>query len=198
MAIFLASLAGIPPLAGWIGKFTAFKAVIGAGTTWAYLLAVIAAVNSVIAFGYYGNVMREMWMKPAPDGDETPIKPPTSLWAALGITGVATVVLGVLPGLVMRFGDLQSLTGAFGRYALPRRCCASTSSSTSRSTDPRASTPPAVAPAAAATSSPRRRSGRCSAPCWRVPSTHGGQRPAVPNRSPSSTQGPARARSPER
>ena len=64
MTIFLASLAGIPPLGGWIGKFTAFRAALDAGNGWGYTIAVIGAVNSAIAFGYYGNLMREMWMKP--------------------------------------------------------------------------------------------------------------------------------------
>lgn len=114
MTLFLASLAGIPPLGGWIAKFAAFKAVLSAETGWAYTLAVIAAVNSVIAFGYYGNVLREMWMKPAPDGDTSPIRTPGSLGAALGICAVATVVLGVLPNAVLRFGDLSILTGAVG------------------------------------------------------------------------------------
>jgi NADH-quinone oxidoreductase subunit N len=112
MTVFMASLAGIPPLGGWIAKFTAFKAVISAETGWAYALAVVGAVNSVIAFGYYGNVMREIWMKPVPDGDTTPIRTPSSLVAALAICTAATIVLGVLPGAVLRFGDLSSFTGA--------------------------------------------------------------------------------------
>jgi NADH-quinone oxidoreductase subunit N len=115
MTIFLASLAGIPPLGGWIAKFGAFRAVLEAGNGWAYAIAVIGAVNSVVAFGYYGNVMREVWMKPTPHGETTAIRTPSSLTAALVITGVATLVLGVLPGTVMRFGDLSDLVGAFGR-----------------------------------------------------------------------------------
>jgi NADH-quinone oxidoreductase subunit N len=115
MTIFLASLAGIPPLAGWIGKFSSFKAVLDAGTGWAYVLAVIAAINTVIAFGYYGGLMRTMWMRPAPEGDTRPIRVPAALGAALVITGIATIALGVLPGLVTRFGDLSDLTGALGR-----------------------------------------------------------------------------------
>ena len=115
MTIFLASLAGIPPLGGWIAKFGAFRAVLEAGNGWAYAIAVIGAVNSVVAFGYYGNVMREVWMKPTPHGETTAIRTPSSLTAALVITGVATLVLGVLPGTVMRFGDLTDLVGAFGR-----------------------------------------------------------------------------------
>ena len=112
--IFLASLAGIPPLGGWIGKFAAFQALLTDATPWAYVLAVIGAVNSVIAFGYYGNVMREIWMRPAPHGDTTPVVTPSSLQIALGITAVATLVFGVLPGIALHFGDVADIVGALG------------------------------------------------------------------------------------
>ena len=115
MTIFLASLAGIPPLGGWIAKFTAFRAVLEAGGGWGYSIAVIGAVNSVIAFGYYGSIMREIWMKPAPNGETSAVKTPSSLIAAMVITTTGTIVFGVLPGVVLRFGDLADLTGAFGR-----------------------------------------------------------------------------------
>ena len=115
MTIFLASLAGIPPLGGWIAKFTAFRAVLEAGGGWGYGIAVIGAINSVIAFGYYGSIMREIWMKPAPNGETSAVKTPSSLIAAMVITTAGTIVFGVLPGLVLRFGDLAYLTGAFGR-----------------------------------------------------------------------------------
>ncbi|MDQ3543502.1 MAG: NADH-quinone oxidoreductase subunit N [Actinomycetota bacterium] len=114
MTIFLASLAGVPPLGGWIAKFNVFRAVIDAENGWAYTLAVIGAVNTAIAAAYYIRLMREMWMNEPPDGDVRPVATPQPVMAALAITGVGTVVLGVLPGLVMRFADLEDLTGAFG------------------------------------------------------------------------------------
>lgn len=116
MTFFMASLAGVPPLAGWVGKLAAFKAVLSAGTSWANLLALVAAVNAVISFGYYGNVLKEMWMKPVPDDVMTGrMKTPSSLNVALGICAVGTVLFGVLPGIVFRFGDLSTITGALAK-----------------------------------------------------------------------------------
>ncbi|MEO8163067.1 MAG: proton-conducting transporter membrane subunit, partial [Ilumatobacteraceae bacterium] len=112
--IFLASLAGIPPLGGWIAKFVAFQSLISSGSNWGYSLAVIGAVNSVIAFGYYGNVMREIWMREVPDGDVSPIRTHGSLALALGITTVATLAFGIIPGVALHFGDIARITGAFG------------------------------------------------------------------------------------
>jgi NADH-quinone oxidoreductase subunit N len=95
MSVFLFSLAGIPPLGGWLAKFVAFRAVVDADTPWAYVLAVVMAVNSVIALAYYANVAKEIWMNQAPDGDHTPVRVPVSLRAALAITAVLTLAFGV-------------------------------------------------------------------------------------------------------
>jgi len=114
MTIFLASLTGIPPFGIWIAKFTAFRAVLDAGSGTGYALAVIAAVNTVIAAAYYMRVLREIWMKPVPDGDMAPVEVPAPIWAALGICGVGTMVLGLFPSIVLRFADLQDLSGALG------------------------------------------------------------------------------------
>ncbi len=113
MTAFLASLAGIPPLGGWYAKFGVFNAVLTARSGWGYSIAVIGAVNAVIATAYYVTIMREMWMKPAIDGDVTPVRIPGSIKAALAITGIATLVLGVLPGFTA-YGGITELAGAFG------------------------------------------------------------------------------------
>jgi NADH-quinone oxidoreductase subunit N len=113
MTVFLASLAGIPPFGGWYAKFGVFNAVLSARSGWGYSIAVIGAVNAVIATAYYVTIMREMWMKPATDGDITPVRVPASIKAALAITGVATLLLGVLPGIVGHSG-ITGLAGAFG------------------------------------------------------------------------------------
>ncbi len=115
MTLFMASLAGIPPLGGWIAKFVAFQSLLSSQSSWAYGLALIGAVNSVIAFGYYGNVMREIWMRPVPDGDITQIKIPGSLTLALGITSVATLVFGIFPAIGLHFADLAEIAGALSR-----------------------------------------------------------------------------------
>jgi NADH-quinone oxidoreductase subunit N len=113
MTIFFASLAGIPPLGGWFAKFNAFKAVLDAGSTSAYVLAGIAAVNTVIAAAYYMRVLRVVWMDEAPDGDTSPVDTPAPVAAALAITVVGTLVVGVLPNIVARVGAVDALTGAF-------------------------------------------------------------------------------------
>jgi NADH-quinone oxidoreductase subunit N len=116
MTLFLASLAGIPPLGGWYAKFGAFSAVLKAGGGWGYTIAIIGAVNAVVATAYYIQVMREMWMKPVPEGaNVAAVKVPFSLQAALTICGVATLGFGVVPGVIGKIGKLSDLYGALGR-----------------------------------------------------------------------------------
>jgi NADH-quinone oxidoreductase subunit N len=110
MTVFIASLTGIPPLGIWIAKFTAFRALLDAGDGIGYTLAIIAAVNTVVSAAYYMKVLREIWMKPVPDGDTTRIDVPQPVTVALGICVAGTVVLGLVPSLVLRFADLVDLT----------------------------------------------------------------------------------------
>jgi NADH-quinone oxidoreductase subunit N len=113
LSLFLFSLAGIPPLGGWLAKFVVFRSLADAGTASAYVMGAIVAVNSVIALYYYANVAREMWMKPVPDGDRTPVVLPFSIGAALAITIVPTFAFGV-SNLATRLGDQATLLLAGG------------------------------------------------------------------------------------
>ena len=71
----------------------------------------VVGVNSVIALYYYANVARQMWMKPVPDGDRTPVRVPVSLGAALALSVVVTIAFGV-SNLATRFGDLAAFLPA--------------------------------------------------------------------------------------
>jgi NADH-quinone oxidoreductase subunit N len=110
MTIFLASLAGIPPLAGWVAKLGVFRAVLAEGGWFGGTLAVVGAINSVVALAYYARLMRVMWVEEAPDGDTSAIPVPQPLVAALGLTVAATIVIGVVPQIVLRYGDLGTFT----------------------------------------------------------------------------------------
>jgi NADH-quinone oxidoreductase subunit N len=108
MTMFLFSLAGIPPLGGWLAKFVVFRSLLEPDVTaWGVALAVIVGVNSVIALYYYANVARTMWMDPVPDGDTTPVRVPFSLGAALAVSITMTIAFGV-SNLATRFGDLAT------------------------------------------------------------------------------------------
>ncbi|MGK2929852.1 MAG: NADH-quinone oxidoreductase subunit N [Acidimicrobiales bacterium] len=104
LSLFLFSLAGIPPFGGWLAKFVVFRTLADANTASGYVLGVVVAVNSVIALYYYANVAREMWMRPVPDEDRTPIAVPFAIQAAIGLTVIATVAFGV-SDLATRLGD---------------------------------------------------------------------------------------------
>lgn len=104
LSLFLFSLAGIPPFGGWLAKFVVFRTLADANTASGYVLGALVAVNSVIALYYYANVAREMWMRPVPDEDRTPIVVPFAIQAAIGLTVIATLAFGV-SDLATRLGD---------------------------------------------------------------------------------------------
>ena len=106
MTAFMASLAGIPPLAGWFAKFVMFRSIIEAGTGWGVTLAIIAAVNSVIAFFYYFRVITQMWFRPVATEDRSPIRIPNSLGIAMGFMTVVVVIVGVYPQIFAKVGEV--------------------------------------------------------------------------------------------
>ncbi len=111
LSLFMFSLAGIPPLAGWFAKFVIFRAVFDAGTTAAVVLGVIAALNAVVAFFYYSNVVRRMWFDEAPEVVSSPRPASVALTLAIGITVVVVVVVGVYPEMFARLGQLAFASG---------------------------------------------------------------------------------------
>jgi NADH-quinone oxidoreductase subunit N len=112
LAVFFMSLAGIPPLAGWFAKFAMFSATISVGSWWGYSIAIVAALNAVVALVYYLNVLKSTFFDTVPadldvaslEGAEVP--GPTIF--AIGITGVAVVVLGIFPGIAANLGSFSS------------------------------------------------------------------------------------------
>jgi NADH-quinone oxidoreductase subunit N len=106
MGVFLASLAGIPFFAGWFAKFVMFRSIIDAGTGWAIALAIIAAVNSVIAFFYYARPIRAMIFHTPTVEDRSPIVIPQPLFAAIALTVTVVVVVGIYPQIFARVGEL--------------------------------------------------------------------------------------------
>lgn len=114
--VFFFSLAGIPPLAGWFAKFVMFRSVITAGGAAAVALAVVAAVNAVIAFYYYARVAKVVWFDQAPEGTRrAEAAPAGSLVLVMSIAAAATVIVGVFPSISTFFGDAtRALIAAAG------------------------------------------------------------------------------------
>ena len=94
MALFMFSLMGLPTTVGFVGKVYVFSAAINAGYIW---LAVIGVATSLISAFYYLRVIKVMWMS----GGESQAVLPIPLRAVVGVTAVATVVLGLLPAPLM-------------------------------------------------------------------------------------------------
>lgn len=97
MAIFMFSLAGIPPTAGFMGKFYVFSAAVKAG----YIgLAIIGVLNSVVSVFFYLRVTVMMYMR-EPRAEVGPIYTPPALAAALVIAVWGTLQLGLFPGRLL-------------------------------------------------------------------------------------------------
>ena len=97
MMIFLLSLAGIPPLAGFYGKYFIFLSLIETGH---YALASLAVVYVAVALYYYIKVVNAMFMRPAVD--TVPVSLAPGMRVALFVTAVATVGIGLVPDPFIR------------------------------------------------------------------------------------------------
>jgi NADH-quinone oxidoreductase subunit N len=105
MLLFMFSLTGIPPTAGFIGKFYLFKALIENGLTW---LAVVAVVFSVISAYFYLRVVMYMYMyEPAKEVPSLTLSP--ALGLAVFITVIYVIVIGVYPSPLLSFARIASL-----------------------------------------------------------------------------------------
>ena len=93
MAVFMLSLAGFPPTAGFLGKFYIFGAAVKAGFI---SLAVIGVLNSLVSVYFYVGVVVNMYMKdPAEDAQPVIVTPLAA--CATGLSAIATLTIGIFP-----------------------------------------------------------------------------------------------------
>ena len=102
MFLFLLSLTGIPPTAGFFGKLYIITAAVQAGTAnpWLNVLAILAVMNAAAAAFYYLRVVVYMFMR-EPDGEIAANSHGRLVWGGLAVTTVLTIVLGLFPGLLL-------------------------------------------------------------------------------------------------
>ncbi|MBI5026876.1 MAG: NADH-quinone oxidoreductase subunit N [Nitrospirae bacterium] len=104
MLIFMFSLTGLPPTAGFIGKFYLFLSAVNAGYTW---LVVIAVIFSAISAYFYLRVVMYMYMKEPKE--EVALTVSGSMSLALAITAIMTIILGVFPSILLNLAKASIL-----------------------------------------------------------------------------------------
>lgn len=102
LAIFLFSLTGLPPLAGFVGKFYLFAAVIKG--EW-YVLAVLGVLNSVVSLYYYANVVRVMFLESAPVQEAIPFNLYDKVM--LTILLIPTLLFGIYWSPVLKLTEIS-------------------------------------------------------------------------------------------
>ena len=99
MTLFLLSLTGIPPTAGFFAKFYVILAAVQAGG-WLTVLAVIAVLNAAVAAFYYLRVVVYMWMRDS-ETEQPALAHGTLVWTGLAVATVMTIVMGLFPGWLL-------------------------------------------------------------------------------------------------
>jgi NADH-quinone oxidoreductase subunit N len=107
MLLFMLSLGGIPPTAGFMGKLWLFGAAIDAGYYW---LAMIGVLNSAVSLYYYIRIVVFMYVRKETAGSEPVLTPAMGL--ALGVAVIATLALGIYPRLL--FDVATAAAGTLG------------------------------------------------------------------------------------
>lgn len=109
MLVFMVSLAGIPPTAGFIGKLYLFMAAVNAGLAW---LAIIGLIFAAISAFFYLRIVMVMYMREPSSEQELHtrlvLSPQVSFVLACAVAGV--VLLGIFPGPLVSVAELSSLS----------------------------------------------------------------------------------------
>ncbi|MBN2231796.1 MAG: NADH-quinone oxidoreductase subunit N, partial [Deltaproteobacteria bacterium] len=104
LTLALVSLTGIPPAAGFMGKFYVFSAAAGSDLLW---LVVVAAINSVISAYYYLRVVKVMWFNEAPSTEKVRASALPAI--AVFLCSLGVLLLGIIPGAVMRLAEYAAM-----------------------------------------------------------------------------------------
>jgi NADH-quinone oxidoreductase subunit N len=94
LTLSMLSLAGMPPLSGFIGKFLLFGAAVDADLTW---LAIVGAVGSMVSLGYYLRVLGVAWLSEPPAGEKQ-LRLPSAVGGVAMASAVLIVVLAIAAG----------------------------------------------------------------------------------------------------
>ena len=113
MTLFLLSLTGIPPTAGFFGKFYVILAAVEAGG-WLNVLAVLAVLNAAIAAFYYLRVVVYMFMR-EPTTEQPGLQHGRLVWTGLAVATVMTIVIGLFPTTLLEIvGRAAAAVGQVG------------------------------------------------------------------------------------
>ncbi len=104
MLVFLLSLAGIPPLSGFFGKFFVFSSALHAGSGLLWLVA-LAIAMSVVSLYYYLKVLKQIYVLDSTVEDED-VRTPLLMRAIIGAIALLVVVLGCCPDLLLHWIDV--------------------------------------------------------------------------------------------
>jgi len=108
LSLCLISLIGMPPAAGFMAKFYIFSGAVQHGLLW---LVIIAVLNSVISAYYYLRVVKVMWFGEPASEEKVPSS--GALRLALSLSCLGVLLLGIIPGYIMKLAELAASMFAF-------------------------------------------------------------------------------------
>jgi NADH-quinone oxidoreductase subunit N len=100
LVMFMLSLTGIPPLGGFIGKLYLFSAAVEAKYYW---LVVLAVLNSVVSFVYYGGIVKRMYLEEGPS--KAPIRLSLLPRSLLTILAILILLMGIYWTPVAKYSE---------------------------------------------------------------------------------------------
>jgi len=103
LTLCLISLIGLPPAAGFMAKFYIFSGAVQHGLLW---LVIIAVINSVISAYYYLRVVKVMWLGEPASEEKVPSS--GALRLALSLSCLGVLLLGIIPGYLMRLAEVAA------------------------------------------------------------------------------------------